>query len=200
MEIRYYIGIDVSKATLDWAVFDGKTIILQTQSPNSEKGIKAAIKLLRSLPEFAPQLSIACLEHTGIYNALILQQLSAFSFPIWLESSLQIKQAGGLQRGKSDQIDAQRIAEYAFRFRDRIRLWQPPRKLLTDLKSLSALRQRLLLVRAQLQQPINEQAGFVKADQQKELIKYCRASLKSINSDLEKVNQQIARLIETDEI
>ena len=50
------------------------------------------------------------------------------------------------------------------------------------------------------QQPINEQAGFVKANQQKELIKYCRASLKSINSDLEKVNQQIARLIETDEI
>lgn len=50
-----------------------------------------------------------------------------------------------------------------------------------------------------VQQPINEQAGFVKADQQKELIKYCRASLKSINSDLEKVNQQIAQLIETDE-
>lgn len=199
MEIRYYIGIDVSKATLDWAVFNGKTIILQTQSPNSENGIKAAIKLLRNLPEFAPQFSITCLEHTGIYNALILQQLSVVSFPVWLESSLQIKQAGGLQRGKSDQIDAQRIAEYAFRFRDCIRLWQPPRQLLKDLTSLSSLRQRLLLVRAQLQQPINEQVGFVGPKQQKELIKYCRASLKSINSDLEKVNQQIARLIETDE-
>ena len=34
MDIRYYIGIDVSKATLGWAVFDGQAIVLQTQSPN----------------------------------------------------------------------------------------------------------------------------------------------------------------------
>jgi hypothetical protein len=38
MDIRYYIGIDVSKATLDWAVFDGQTIVLQTQSPNRHGG------------------------------------------------------------------------------------------------------------------------------------------------------------------
>lgn len=25
MDIRYFIGVDISKATLDWAVFDGKT-------------------------------------------------------------------------------------------------------------------------------------------------------------------------------
>ncbi|WP_262889790.1 hypothetical protein [Spirosoma endbachense] len=31
--------------------------------------------------------------------------------PIWLESSLQIKKAGGLQRGKTDSIDAIRIAD-----------------------------------------------------------------------------------------
>lgn len=30
MTIRYFIGVDVSKATLDWAVFDGKTILLQS--------------------------------------------------------------------------------------------------------------------------------------------------------------------------
>jgi predicted NBD/HSP70 family sugar kinase len=64
MEIRYYIGIDVSKATLDWAVFDGKTTVLQTQSPNSEKGIKTVLRLLKELPDFSVQFSIICLEHT----------------------------------------------------------------------------------------------------------------------------------------
>ena len=68
----------------------------------------------------------------GIYNAHILEQLLAHQLPTCgaarrLEGSLQIKQAGGLQRGKSDSIDAQRIAEYArraapYRFRDRMRL------------------------------------------------------------------------------
>lgn len=41
MTTRFYIGIDVSKATLDWAITDGKTLLLQTQSVNSEAGIKA---------------------------------------------------------------------------------------------------------------------------------------------------------------
>lgn len=93
--------------------------------------------------------SACCMEHTGIYNAHLLSFLRKISLPIWLESSLQIKKSGGLQRGKNDAIDAQRIAEYAFRFRDQMRLWQPPRPVVQKLAALSALRQRLLLVRQQ---------------------------------------------------
>lgn len=199
MENRYFIGIDVSKATLDWAVFDGKTFVMQMQSLNSEVEIRKALKLTKTLPGLMPQNCIVCLEHTGIYNALILSELIKASLPIWLESSLQIKQAGGLLRGKSDKIDAQRIAHYAFRFNDRVRLWQPPRQLLQDLNHLSALRQRLLSVRTQLQQPINEQAGFVTNKSQKLIVKSCQASLKAINSDLIQVEQQIQQLIQQDQ-
>ena len=73
------------------------------------------------------------MEHTaaaaaGLYNAHLLDFLYRLKLPICgaarrLEGSLQIKRAGGLQRGKTDTIDAQRIAEYAFRFRDRMRVW-----------------------------------------------------------------------------
>lgn len=130
MYIHYYIGVDVSKATLDWPVFDGEAIILQTQSPNSESGIKAALKLIKVLPGFSAESSICCLEHTGIYNALILQCLSAACFPTWLESSLQIKQAG-VCNGAS--LIGSMLSElpntpaaFRFRFRDQLRLWQPP--------------------------------------------------------------------------
>ncbi|GAB3753326.1 IS110 family RNA-guided transposase [Spirosoma pomorum] len=199
METHYFVGIDVSKATLDWAVFNGKAIVLQTQSLNSVVAIKATIKVLKALPDFNLQQCVCCLEHTGIYNALILDQLLAHQLPTWLESSLQIKQAGGLQRGKSDSIDAQRIAEYAYRFRDRMRLWQPPRYVLQELVILSALRQRLLLVRQQLQVPVKEQAAFVSPKLQKQLTRHCQASLKAVNTDLEKVNQQMDELIHQDE-
>jgi len=64
---------------------------------------------------------------------------------------------------------------------------------------LSALRQRLLLVRSQLEQPINEQAGFVDPKRQKQLVKNCRASLDGINADLSSVNRQIEQLVEGDE-
>lgn len=199
MDIRYFIGVDISKATLDWAVFDGQTIVLQSQSANSEAGIKTSLKLIKALPDFKVAESVCCMEHTGIYNAHLMTYLRKISLPIWLENSLQIKKSGGLQRGKTDAIDAQRIAEYACRFRDQIRLWQPPRLVLQKLAALSSLRQRLLLVRQQLQQPITEQEGFVEAGLQKQLAKNCQASLKAINTDLETIDKQIDQLIEQDE-
>ncbi|WP_419142453.1 IS110 family transposase, partial [Aliarcobacter butzleri] len=78
------------------------------------------------------------MEHTGIYNAHLLELLDQQKLAIWLESSLQIKQAGGMQRGKTDKVDAQRIALYAYRFRDQIRLWEPPREVVQQLAFLSA--------------------------------------------------------------
>jgi transposase len=199
MTIRYFIGIDVSKATLDWAVFDGKTTVFQTQSANSHAAISATVKLIKALPGFTVAEAVCCLEHTGIYCAHLLSSLYKLKLPIWLESSLQIKKAGGIQRGKSDAIDAVRIAEYAFRFRDKMCLWQPPRLVLQKLAALSALRQRLLRVRQQLQQPIQEQQGFVEKSLQKQLAKNCQASLKAINVDLASAEKQINTLIQSDE-
>lgn len=198
MDIRYFIGVDISKATLDWAVFDGKAIILQSQSTNSELGIKTALKLIKALPDFQSAEAVCCMEHTGIYNAHLLAYLHKISLPIWLENSLQIKKSGGLQRGKTDAIDARRIAEYAYRFSDQICLWQPPRPIIQKLSALSALRQRLILVRRQLQQPISEQEGFIAASLQKQLSKNCQSSLKAISNDLENVDKQIDQIVQKD--
>jgi transposase len=110
MEIRYFIGIDIAKATLDWAVYDGKKIVLQTSTPNTVSGIKTTLRLLKTLSDWNPQQAVFCMEHTGIYNAHLLDFLHKLHFPICgaarrLESSLQIKKAGGLQRGKTAAAD-----------------------------------------------------------------------------------------------
>ncbi len=111
---------------------------------------------------------------------------------------MQIKRAGGLQRGKTDSIDAVRIAEYArsggrFRFKDKTRLWQPPRPVIQQLAALSAVRHRLLVARQQLQQPLQEQQEFVSPSLQKQLTKTCQASLKAINLDIDKIEKQSQR-------
>jgi transposase len=137
MDIQYFIGVDIAKSTLDWAVFNGKTIVFQTHSANLVAGIKTVLRLLKALPGWNTKQVVFCMEHTGLYNAHLLDFLHRLQLPIWLEGSLQIKRAGGLQRGKTDTIDAQRIAEYAFRFRDRVRLWQPPRPVIQQLAFLT---------------------------------------------------------------
>ena len=104
MDIHHFIGIDVSKNTLDWAVYANKGIIWQTQSENSPTAIRAVIKQLQALPDFDRSNCVVCMEHTGLYNAHALEVFFQAQLPIWLEASLHIKQAGGLQRGKGRQI------------------------------------------------------------------------------------------------
>jgi transposase len=114
MDFYYFVGIDVAKDTLDWAVYTQQHgIVLSTHTANSLKGIKDALTQFKALSGWKSAQSIFCMEHTGIYNAHLLEALYDSKCPIWLESSLQIKQAGGMQRGKTDKVDAQRIAQYA---------------------------------------------------------------------------------------
>ena len=80
MDIRYFIGIDVSKAVLDWAVYGPEGICLQTQSANTPVGVRKILKALARLPGFSGLQQVFCLEHTarrtvGIYNARILNEL-----------------------------------------------------------------------------------------------------------------------------
>ena len=199
MDIRYFLGIDIAKATLDWAVYDGKKVVLQTSIPNSVVGIKTALRLLKTLPGWRPTDAVFCMEHTGIYNAHLLDFLHKLRFPIWLESSLQIKKAGGLQRGKTDSIDAQRIAEYAYRFRDQIRLWEPPRAVVQQLAMLSAARQRLIAVYNQLAGPLAEQQGFINPTLQKQLLRGCQASLTAIERDRKAIDKAIDQLVDGDD-
>lgn len=199
MDIRYFVGIDISKNTLDWAVFEAKSIVLQINTPNSVTGIKTALRLLKKMPDWNPNQAVFCMEHTGVYNAHLLDFLYRLQFPIWLEGSLQIKRAGGLQRGKTDTIDAQRIAEYACRFKDRMRLWQPPRPVIQQLAFLSATRQRLIQVYNQLANPLAEQKSFVNPTLQKQLQKSCKASLVTLDRDRKAIDKAIDNLIANDE-
>nr|WP_293365696.1 IS110 family transposase [Microcoleus sp. CAWBG27] len=199
MDIFYFIGIDIAKTSLDWAVYDGKKVVLQTANVNTVAGIKTVLRLLKKLPGWNPQQAVFCMEHTGIYNAHLLDFLHKLHFPIWLESSLQIKKAGGLQRGKTDSIDAQRIAEYAFRFRDQLRLWEPPRAVVQQLAMLSSARQRLISVYNQLAGPLTEQQSFVNPVMQKQLAKSCKTSLSAVEKDRKAIDKAIDELIEGDE-
>ena len=138
------------------------------------------------------------MEHTGIYSAHLLEILYDLKLPVWLESSLQIKQAGGMQRGKTDKVDAQRIAQYAYRFRDQMRLWEPPREVIQKLALLSATRQRLNQAYNLLAVPASEQETFVSRSLKKTLKNNIKKSLAALKEEQKIVDQQIHQLVQDD--
>lgn len=196
MEFTYFIGTDVSKNELDFAVMQGKKLLFHREIANKPESIKCFIKELFLLPEFQLCNSVFCMEHTGIYNNHLLAFLHKKKANVCLEVASQIKNSMGNVRGKNDKVDAIRIAEYAYKNREELNLWQPKREVIQRLAHLSASRSRLLDAQKMLRTPIKEAVMFV----EKKVIKEntCTRTLDSIAIDLKRTEQAISEIIAAD--
>jgi transposase len=132
-----YVGIDVSKSWLDIAVLSQENELQKVDRINNT--IAAIADYVRSFPQTAGILF--CLENTGKYGSAFLHVTATMQLNTWVEHPLQIKRSQGMTRGKTDQQDAFRIAQYAFRFQDRVSLWKPEDKIIAQLKELQAKRE-----------------------------------------------------------
>ena len=199
MQIQYFIGVDVSKKTLDFALVVAAQPRFHLQVENNVAGINQALKALKA--QFKVQLSQAlfCVEHTGLYQNTLLACLSQKQASIWLESPLHIKASSGLQRGKTDKVDATRIALYAYKNQDKIKIWQQPRQQVQELRALAALRNRLLEAKKQLQVPLKEQKGLLAKSLVSQLQNNCQASLQALTKDIAQVEAAIQHLLAQDE-
>ena len=203
MQFDYFIGVDVSKATLDFAVAKANQVLFHQQVSNDKKGIIQFLKALRKLTNAPLKACLFCMEHTGIYNNPLLKALHQASASIWVERATHIQESTGLTRGKTDQVDAKPvrrcgIALFAYKNRDEARLWAPPRAVIAQLDRLTAQRARLVKVIKQLQTPLTDSKGFLdKADHRAEQ-QACAASLKALKADLKTVDQSITNLVQAD--
>ncbi len=110
MSYQWFIGIDVSKQTLDITILNNNEKKMYEQIVNNDQSIKSFLKKLVSVQKLCLSDCLFCLEHTGIYNAHFLKVMEEKKLAVCLESSVQIKQSGGLLRGKNDKVDSYRIA------------------------------------------------------------------------------------------
>lgn len=198
MNFKHFIGIDVSKLTLDFTVMDQGTIVLQKEILNSKKGLRGFLTLLKKVEGFAMNSTIFCMEHTGIYNAIILDELYSRNAHIWLESALRIKQSQGILRGKSDKVDANRIANYAYVYRDQIRLWEPEREVVLKLKKLLTMRDRLVNAINQLKVPLKENKAFDSIAIAKIESAIFKAPIRELEKQLKSLEKLIQKSIQED--
>ena len=198
MDYSFFIGIDISKKTLDFAVRDQKQYLFHVKVDNTLDGLKQ-FKQECLIRDIDLGQSLICCEHTGIYSQNILALAIQNNLSLWLESSLRIKRSLGLQRGKNDKIDAIRISEYAFRYADQATAWQPEREVIIKLRQLVALRRRLLNAKNALAIPLDEVGGFQDKKLQKEIENLDRKSIKALEKQIVEVEKKIKSLIKEDD-
>jgi transposase len=193
----HFFGVDISKDTLDIAlVSPHHTLLYEKRIANKKTAILAFFKQLRRLvPDFTPATALVCMEHTGLYNRPLLAAVQVLALPAWVEHAAQLNASTGLRRGKTDAVDARRIAAYAARFVDRVRRYQAPRPVLAELDRLLARRRRLVGVLQVLQAPLSSSEGFFSPAEQQAEKQGCAASLRALRQDLAAVERAIkARL------
>lgn len=198
MEFTYFIGCDVSKNELDFAVMRGKEFLFHKEIANEPSAVKTFINELKKLPAFDLAKALFCMEHTGIYNNHLLVYLHKNKANCCLEAATHIKNSLGNIRGKNDKVDAMRIAEYAYKNREELRLWQPKREVIQKLAYWAATRTRLIDVQKQLKIPLKECSGFINKSAINQTLAICQRTLNSIEADLKKVNDAIDELIASD--
>lgn len=199
MEFEFFIGIDVSKNELDFAIRQGKCFLFHREVANEPQAINAFIKELGKLPGYHRHKAVFCMEHTGIYNNHALACLHKKKANICLEAATQIKNSLGNIRGKNDKIDAIRIADYAYTKRDELRLWQPKREIIQQLAHLAATRLRLITVKKQLKIPLKEHTAFSTTKTSKLNTQICSHTLKALDQDIDRADKAIEKLIKADE-
>ena len=199
MASTFCIGIDISKLTLDVAVLKEGVLLLTHKIDNSEAAIRQLLIRLKSHHHSTAENTVFCAENMGIYGKFLVDVLAGKTFRLCLESPLQIKRSLGIQRSKSDLLDAIRIAEYVYKNEGTLKFRMPPRPPVQQLKTLTAIRKRLLKMIGMLKNVKNVELHFLSAVNRKEVGGYSQATLAAIKSDIAVLEKEMAAIVKADD-
>lgn len=189
MKLQHIIGADLSKRTIDFVCNPGNTHI---KIENSSSGFKKLMNWIKK-QDFDPSQTMIVMEHTGLYS---------YQFEIFLHkhricfckiNALLIKRSIGIVRGKTDKLDAKRIAAYGFEKKERLAADVPVSNALKRLQMLYATRERLVRQRASLICAMKEykHIGLTEKDlimrSQHQLIKNFDKQIKKLMTEMETI-------------
>lgn len=183
MKFKSFIGVDVSKLSLDICLITEEGEIKNFKIDNTSKCIKAFFKRITTYINL--QEILVCGEFTGHYSNILRNYCLDNEIALWLESGAEIKLRSGIQRSKSDKVDAERIADYAMRYNDKVRLQTLEDEAIAESKLLMTERELYIKERAKYKAQLKDLGTFIEAksfkDRSKRLKKHVARLTKSIN-------------------
>ena len=197
MKFKEFIGIDISKLS-----FDVRNHSSQQKSVfnNNTAGYTELMNWVNKNVCYKKEEILFAMEHTGIYSLPICIFLSENQSNFVLLPGLEIKRSLGIQRGKNDNIDSRRIADYAYQKRDKIAPTQLPCKNILKIRRLLSIRDRLVKHRKGFLKDKGENKKFLKKSENKILFEVVEKSICDINKQIKKVEKEIDNIVKSDEL
>lgn len=194
MQNFIFIGTDVSKLTLDHGIH---TRMVHQKTANNGGGFKS---WLNWASRFGAKEELwVVMEHTGYYSYQFELFLHQQGIRYTKVAALEIKRSVGLVRGKSDKVDALLISRYAWMNRDRLAPQALSAAVITELKDLVSLRDKLVKDRSGYKARMKEQAATRKHAKSNLQSKVSLRMTKQLSAEIKEVEAAIKGLIKEDE-
>ena len=200
--VKHFIGIDIAKLTIDVAVIslpNTDTPCLTTKCSNDFSGFRQLKKQLLESGIRLNRKSIVIFESMGFYQKSLLDFLEKSTVMICVESATRVIKSSGIIRGKTDKIDAQRLAEYALLHRQKLRIWRSPREILFTIKDLLATRKRFIKARVSMKTQLSEMKSFFQVKQQRYFNKLNKPGLEGILESETLIENELLNIVNGDE-
>lgn len=191
---KNFIGCDVSKDTLDFALYergkDARTFE-HVQVTNSLEGFQAMRKWLRTLKVKLTEAVIA-MEHTGFYSTALAEWCHKKGYTFVLLHPLDVKNACGRGRNKTDKDDSQFIADYVYTMREKLVPSTPESPTIKKLRQLR--NERNLVIKTRTAYMVHS-----KFQTEKGALNRLDRVLDELNKQLKGIEKQIVEVVNSDE-
>lgn len=198
MTYSNYVGIDISKDTIDLVLLTPEGELLHYKWLNDQKILLKEFDTFLIENNLQKDQTLFCAEHTGHFGNKLIDVTISLGLDFWLESPYAIRHSQGLTRGKNDKIDALRIAEYARRFVDKVKLVKVHSKSLNQIKHLHSERGLLLQDLTKYKAQIKQEEGFLDDDYFKEKKRRINKLLTTLQKAVDEVENKIDILVKND--
>jgi len=187
------VGIDVSKKTIDVSCH------LCSKHKVFVNDVKGYRSMLNWVKKQTGGVSVFyCFENTGNYSLKLATYLSSKGVEYVEESPIKIKRSSGLVREKTDKIDSEIIARYAWLYREELSSSNSKPVVYQELGRLIGLRDQLVRSRAGLLGTLKEIEYLLNSPSTDTSCIVLRRSLENLSKQIKHIELRMEDLIKAD--
>ena len=196
---NYFVGVDISKETLDLSL-----ISQESYGSYKDKKINNTLKGYSEFKSWLKKKNIRkedvmfCMAHTGTYGLMFFAWLTQEGYDFCVEAGLQIKRSLGMVRGENDQIDARRIADYAYTHKDKLKDFHLPSTLIFQIKQMLTYREQMVRVRTSMKNSLASHKQYEELTGLNEITDRISRDIEHYNQQIKEIEEKIVSLIDND--
>ena len=190
----FFIGLDIACDDFAASIYQSpeKPVITKEAIKNNPEGFGMLISWLKE-HNIDCTNSVICMEATGVYSEAIAYYLSTYGFKVSVEPPLKVKRAFDPVGHKTDPVDSKQIAEYAYRYSDELKFWQPRKDILEKIKHLLTAREQFTKQNTAIKNAMKSYERHVV--QVPLIVKAHHETLKELKKHIAEIDKELNRLI-----